>query len=199
MAFSWLETIKDFTTIGLSLYGVKYYENWLAQRKEKKSKLVLTDYTSDYEKKTKIKPILDEILYELEPIRVQYWEFSNGEKTLSGHHLKKLSLFMESNSNGVKDIASHFQFVPVKQFERNLDKLYESENDVIISNETREFDDLASLFAQYDVKTVLSIKVKNEIGVWVGVLSICFKEERLLNEGEIAFSKLQSSRLSIIK
>lgn len=195
----WSGTLKEIITFGISLYGFQYYKDWLERRREKKNKLVLTDYSTDYSKKAKIKPILDDILYELEPTRVQYWEFSNGEKTLSGHHLKKLSLFMESNSEDTKDIAQHFQFVPVKQFERNLDKLYESANDFIISNELKEFDDLSSLFSQYGIATVLSIKVKNEIGVWVGVLSICFKNERVLNEGEIAFAKLQSARLSIIK
>jgi hypothetical protein len=195
----WTEIAKNIITVGVSLYGFELFKDWLAKRKEKRTQKEPTDYSSDYSKKSKVKPILDDILYELEPSRVQYWEFSNGEKTLSGHHLKKLSLFMESNAERVKEIAPHFQFVPVKQFERNLDKLYESEEDFIVSLEAREFDDLASLFSQYGIKTVLSIKVKNEIGVWVGVLSVCFKNERILNEGEISFAKLQALKLSTIK
>lgn len=194
-----LEILKYLLTTAVSLYGYEAFKNWLQIRKEKRTIKEKTDYSSDYNKKSKVKPILDEIQYELDSSRVQYWEFSNGEKTLSGHHLKKLSLFMESNSDGEREIASQFQFVPVKQFERNLDRLYESEHGFIVSNEIREFDELASLFAQYGISTILSIKVINEIGVWVGVLSICFAEDRIINEGEIAFSKLQAARLSIIK
>lgn len=193
-----IEILTKALEIGGSLYGYRIFSDYMDRRKERKLKKT-SDYSSDYDKKSKVRPILDELLYELEASRVQYWEFSNGEKTLSGHHLKKLSLFMESNQDGVNDIAPNFQFVPVKQFERNLDKLYESPHDYIISNENREFDELASLFAQFGIGTILSIKIKNEIGVWVGVLSICFKDEHILNEGQIAFSKLHAARLSVIK
>ena len=193
-----MEFLKQLIIIGVSLYGFRAYSDYMDRRKERKAKKI-NDYSSDYDKKAKIRPILDELLYELEADRIQYWEFSNGEKTLSGHHLKKLSLFMESNKEGVSEIAHNFQFVPVKQFERNLDKLYESTTDFIISNEIREKDELASLFAQFGIGTILSIKIKNEIGVWVGVLSICFKDEHTVNEGQVAFSKLHAARLSVIK
>lgn len=193
-----LELLKYLGTTAISLYGYAWYKNYLDIKKERKTKLT-TDYSSDYTKKAKVKPILDDIQYELGADRVQYWEFSNGEKTLSGHHLKKLSMFMESNVEGERDIASQFQFIPVKQFERNLDKLYESEHGYIVSNEIREYDELASLFAQYGISTILSVKIINEIGVWIGVLSVCFKEDRVINDGEVAFTKLQGARLSIIK
>lgn len=193
-----LDLFKQLMLIGASLYGYRIFSDYMDRRKERKTKRT-TDYSSDYDKKSKIRPILDELLYELEADRIQYWEFSNGEKTLSGHHLKKLSLFMESNADGFKDIAATFQLVPVKQFERNLDNLYESSTDYIISNETREFDELASLFAQFGIGTILSVKVKNEIGVWVGILSICYKDEHIMNEGQIALAKLNAAKLSIIK
>lgn len=193
-----LSALKELLPIAASLYGYRVFSDYMDRRKERKTKRN-SDYSSDYDKKSKIRPILGELLYELDADRIQYWEFSNGEKTLSGHHLKKLSLFMESNKEGLSDIAHNFQLVPVKQFERNLDKLYESPTDFIISNETREFDELASLFAQFGIGTILSIKIKNEIGVWVGVLSICFRNEHLINEGQVAFSKLHAARLSVIK
>lgn len=192
------DTIVRFLEIAVTLYGYKAYEKWLDRKAEKKLKIT-TDYSSDYDKKAKINPILEDIKYELDADRVQYWEFSNGEKTLSGHHLKKLSLFIESNKEGIKEIAPQFQAVPVKKFERGLDKLYESSDDFIYSNEMLEFDELSSLNAQFNIASVLSIKVKNEIGVWVGVLSVCFENVKPLTEGEIAFAKLQASRISVIK
>ena len=193
-----LEFVKQLILVFATFYGAEAFKNWLQTRKEKKNK-ASTDYSSDYSKKIKLKPILEEINYELAANRVQLWEFSNGEKTLSGHHLKKLSLFMESNSEGERDIASQFQLVPVKQFERLLDRLYESEHDYIVTNELQEYDELSNLYAQYNMVTILSIKLKNEIGVWIGILSICFTDTKVLNDGEIAFSKLQASRLSTIK
>jgi hypothetical protein len=192
------DAIIRFIEIAITLYGYKAYEKWLERREEKKIKIT-TDYSSDYDKKAKINPILEDIKYELDADRVQYWEFSNGEKTLSGHHLKKLSLFMESNKEGLKELAPQFQAVPVKKFERGLDKLYESSDDFVYSNEMLEFDELGSLNAQFNIASTLSIKIKNEIGVWVGVLIICFETVRPLNEGEIAFAKVQASRISVIK
>lgn len=193
-----LQAVLDLLKIGASLYGYRLFSDWRDKEKEKKTKKV-NDYRSDYDKKMKINPILEDIKYELDADRVQYWEFSNGEKTFSGHHLKKLSLFMESNREGVKEIAPQFQLVPVKKFERNLDKLYESETDFIYSNEMNEFDELSSLNVQFNIVSVLSIKVKNEFGTWIGIVSVCFENVRALNEGEIAFAKLQASRLSVIK
>lgn len=192
------DAVIRFIEIAITLYGYKAYEKWLERREEKKIKIT-TDYSSDYDKKAKINPILEDIKYELDSDRVQYWEFSNGEKTLSGHHLKKLSLFMESNKEGLKELAPQFQAVPVKKFERGLDKLYESSDDFVYSNEMLEFDELGSLNAQFNIASTLSIKIKNEIGVWVGVLIICFETVRPLNEGEIAFAKVQASRISVIK
>jgi len=175
-------------------FGSVLLSHFLTKKKQRGK-----DLKEDFERKSKILPILDQLKGELDADRVFELAFSNGDTTLGGHHLKKVSMLLESNKSGRNDIASQFQFVPTKIFERNLAALYESPDEYIVSYEFDKHDELAALYAQYDIKTLILVKVKGQLNNWVGVLAIAFENQRLVTEGELAFCKMQSAKLGIIK
>lgn len=147
---------------------------------------------------SKVETFLAEIQEELGAYRVQEWVVTNGDKTLSGHSIQKLSMFTEINRVGVESIAQSFQFVPATNLSRNIIRLSDSDDGYIITNEWQEYDDLASLHLSYGVKTALVCKIVNMQNRWVGILFIGFDEERIFNEQEIAFVKLKASQIGAI-
>jgi hypothetical protein len=182
--------------IVLGGFGVRMYSDWLDRKRIRRQ---TDDPSDDYSRKKTILPILEDVKYEMDADRVHEWVFSNGDTTLSGHHLKKMSIFLEVNREEFDDIAHHFQFVPTKKLERLLDQLAESKAEYIVSHEYLKYDELAALNAQYDIKTILMIRIKNEFGKWTGILSVCFNDDREISESEIAFAKLQGARIGQIK
>lgn len=183
--------LESLAVVAVGLGSVYLTEKY----KRKKAQLDLKD---DFQLKNKIKPILEEIRYELDADRVHYWVFSNGDVTLSGHHLKKLSIFEEVSKDD-ELIGHQFQLIPAKNFERSLSALYESKEEYTISNEFEKYDDLSALYKLYGVKTVLEIKVKDSFGRWIGVVNAWFKDIKPLDESHIAFAKIQASRIGAIK
>lgn len=147
---------------------------------------------------SKVEALLAELQEEFGAIRVQEWVVSNGDKTLSGHSIQKLSMFTEINRVGVESIAQSFQFVPATNLSRNIIRLSDSDEGYIITNEWQEYDDLASLHLSYGVKTALIFKITNLQNRWVGMLFIGFDDERVFNEQEIAFAKLKASQIGAI-
>lgn len=190
----WDHLIKTAETIA-AIAGAFMYKDW----RDKKRSVRGDDVSDDYDRKRQILPILEDVRYELEADRVQEWVFSNGDTTLSGHHLKKISIFVETNRDGFHDVAHHLQFVPTKKFERWLDSLHEAREDYIVTREDLYRDELSALAEQYQINTALLIKIKNDLGKWVGVLSVCFSRERSLTDGEVAISKLLAARIGQIK
>lgn len=146
----------------------------------------------------KVETLLAELQDQLGAYRVQEWVVSNGDKTLSGHSIQKLSMFTEINQMGVDSIAQSFQFVPATNLSRNIIRLADTETGYIITEEWKEKDDLASLHLSYGVKTALIIKILNLQGKWVGMLFVGFSEERVLDYQEIAFAKLKASQIGAI-
>lgn len=185
--------IRGFEIISAS-YGTVLLNDWLKRRNQKGK-----DLKEDFERKSKILPILDQIRMELDAERVFEMSFSNGDTTLSGHHLKKVSILLESNKAGIVDIANDFQFVPTKIFERMLSDLYESPEDYIVSNEYKKYDELAALYSQYNMQSMVFIKLKNQVNRWVGVLVIAFENQRVVTDGELAFCKMQAAKIGAIK
>lgn len=190
-------TFKFFESVGPVIVG--FGGIILSKKLDKQQQDKKLNLDEDYKKKNEILPILDSLRLSLEADRVFEMVFSNGDVTLTGHHLKKLSVFLESNNEGFKDLGKDIQLVPTKIFERSLDELYNSEDDYILTNEFQKFDDLASLYAQYEIQKLLLVKIKNNIGKWVGILCISFDKDRNITDGEIAFAKMQAARLGLVK
>lgn len=191
-----MDIITKLIEIGSTLliaFGTIWYNDHLKKKKRGE------DLTEDYLRKDKIFPILEEVKYQLDADRVQEWAFSNGDTTFAGQHLKKMSILVESSNGNKENIGHYFQLIPTKKFERNLDALYESNEEHVVSNEFLQYDELAALYSQFNVKTVLMVKITNNFGKWVGLLTVMFETEKILNEGELAFCKLQASRISNIK
>lgn len=180
-------------------YGVEWFKDYLQRRKDKKRSSD-NDYSSDYARKSKISPILHDILRESDADRVQYWEFSNGEKTLSGRHLKKLSIFLESNIEGELNVADKFQIVPIKQFESTLDTLYETSDEQVVSLYSYNTPATSMLngMMQYDIMQMDCFKVTNDVGSWTGIVTLCYKGVKHLDKAEVGFIRLQVARLSTI-
>lgn len=191
----WISLGKDLLTIGCTSLGTVWLSKYLDKRYRDK-KVNLDD---DFKKRKQNLPLLEAIRYELDADRVFNMVFTNGDITLTGHHLKKVSVLLEVTGDGVRSLGQAFQLVPTKIFERTLDALYESEDDFVIFNEFDEYDDLAALHSQYNIKTLLKVKIKDQFGRWVGVLNIAFSNQRLLTEGEIAFVKMQAAKLGQLK
>lgn len=191
----WLQAIVEILKIGSVSYGAVWFKIWMDRRNKSKS----INMDKDFQKRRNILPILESIRYELDASRVFDMVFTNGDVTMTGHHLKKISVYQEVTGDGVRPLAQDFQLIPSKIFERTFDDLYESPDDYVISTEFNKYDTLAALHAQYDIHTLMKVKIKNQFGKWVGVLNVTFSSERLLTEGEIAFVKMQAARLGQIK
>jgi hypothetical protein len=191
----WLEFALKAVEIFSVSYGTIMFSSWLQKRKRSQN----LNIDKDFEKRKQILPIMESIRYELDASRVFDMVFTNGDVTMTGHHLKKVSVFQEVTADGVRPLAQDFQLVPSKIFDRTLDALYETNDDYVIFTEFENFDNLSALHAQYDIHTLMKVKIKNQFGKWVGVLNVAFQNERILTEGEIAFVKMQAARLGQIK
>lgn len=189
--------VAAISTIGslTVAFGTIWYTNKINKQKKRSAE----DLNEDYVRKEKVFPILEEVKYELDACRVQEWAFSNGDTTFAGQHLKKMSVLVETCTEEYSNIGHYFQLVPTKKFERVLDDLYESNQDHIVSNEFKQYDELAALYSQFNIKSILLIKIVDHFGKWVGLLTVMFDSEKTLNEGEIAFAKLMAARISNIK
>lgn len=182
--------IEPLITGGCTLLGL-----WLKQKWDKRK---IPGLKEAADRVRRVEEILSEIQYELDSYRTQEWIVTNGEKTLTGHSIQKLSIFAEFNGPGVSSIAPTFQFIPASNLARNLIALAESKDGFFISNEFEEYDDLAALHATHGVKTIIFVKIYNMQNKWVGILSIGFDEHRIVNEGEVAFLKLKASQIGAI-
>lgn len=191
----WVDHAIRIGEILSTAYGAVLFKSWLDNRS--RSKRVSID--KDSEKRKALLPILESVRYELDASRVYDFVFTNGDVTMTGHHLKKVSVFVEATSDETRPLGQDFQLIPSKVFERALDQLYESKEDYIVLNEFKNFDNLAALHAQYDIHTLMMVKIKNQFGKWVGVLNVAFPSEKALTEGEIAFARMQAARIGQTK
>lgn len=181
------EIIGGVATIIAALGTVWYREKWINRNKP-----TLLD-TADRIKK--VENILSEIQYELEAFRTQEWIVTNGDKTLTGHSIQKLSIFAEYNRVGEESLATTFQYVPAYTFSRNIIALAESKDGVVISHEYKLNDDLSRLHNSFNSKTLVFVKIIDLTGKWVGILSVAFDKPREITPAEIAFLKLKASQI----
>lgn len=155
------------------------------------------DLIATINRKEKVRPILEQILYELGGTRCCEWAVSNGDVTLSGYHLQKISILTEATKEGIDTIQPLFQLVPISQFARTIEEL--RHNPSLVSNESQIHDDLAALNMSYHTVTLLEVRIHGEYNKWTGILSVGWDTERTVTPQEIAYLKLQASRIGAIK
>ena len=177
-------------------YGTVFLNNYVNRRKELKKEQKFNDMDHGMVRIKQVGELLEETRFELECDRVIECGFSNGEVTFSGIHMKKLSILNETESSS--PLAPHFQLVPVKMFKRNIECLYEAQDDVCVFREYQQDDDLASINKRFELMTMIAVKIRDERNRWIGILIASWKEEREITDDEIAYVKLQASRLASI-
>lgn len=122
--------------------------------------------------------ILTEIQTETDAHRVAYWAAQNGEKTLDGYSIKKLSMVVEANAEGVDSVIKEMQNVPSIAFKRNMEKLKAADK-YILSFESEMKDTLAQTHAAFGLQTVYFFKVYNlKKRMWTGILVVGFDERK---------------------
>ena len=145
--------------------------------------------------------IIQGIQIDTQAHRVAYWAAQNGEKTLDGYSIKKLSMMVEKNAEGVDNIIRDMQNVPSTTFKRTLSSLRLAAEPHVLSNESEIQDDLGRVNTAYGCNTMLVFKVNNirRGKKWTGLLCIGF-EERMRNvlPTEIGFCALQVSRIEAL-
>lgn len=154
------------------------------------------DHTTD--RIAKCRAILSEVRDELDASRVFLWDGSNGTQSLSGYHIQKLTMFSEVNRDGLPDIAYKFENIPSQKLQRFLLSLAYSDDSYIISYESLEKDDLATIHKNHNMDTLLLVRIESSKKGWVGILSVGWDSEKIPSEYEIAFAKLKASQLGAI-
>lgn len=184
------EAVAGVMSVMGALLAIWYRERWLNRNKP--------TLKESAERIKQVENILSEIQFELEAYRVQEWIVTNGDKTLTGHSIQKLSIFAEFNRNGVESVAPTFQYIPATNLSRNIVALAEANNGYVVSNEYLLDDDLAKLHSSFNIKTIAFFKIVNNTGKWVGILSVAFDQPRDLTQSEVSFLKLKASQLGVI-
>jgi len=168
------------------------YEKLKAHRKPD-----LTD--SDYD--DLIGDIIELVQKETGAHRVAYWAAQNGEKTLDNYSIKKLSMVVERNAEGVDNIFRELQNVPSLTFKRSIAEFKDSDSPHIVSNESEINDDLGKANVSYGCNTMLIFKVHNirHSKKWTGLLCIGFEERmRVIHPSEIGWCSVQVNRIETI-
>jgi len=161
------------------------------QEKKKKPDLDDDDYSDA------IKHITDGIQSTVGAYRVNYWAAQNGEKTLDGFSIKKLSMMVESNDNGVDNIITEMQNIPAVAFKRTIDAL-RSVDSYVMTKEFQMNDSLSKMHRAYGVQVCYFFKVKNlKKNLWTGIIAINFEDKNAeLGDSQIGWIELQAKRIS---
>lgn len=143
-----------------------------------------------------IKPITDQIQKEIGAYRVAYWAAQNGEKTLDGYSIKKLSMVTESNAEGVDNVITEMQNIPVVAFKRNLDKLRKVES-FIFTKEWQYEDQLGKTHRAYGIQESYFFKANNlKRNMWTGILVVAFEDKNAeLDDSQIGWLQFQVNRI----
>lgn len=187
-----LEIIGQLLSVFFSLYAYRFFNDWMDKRKNKKTLYQPT--ISEL-----VHPILSSIMDESAALRVDYWEAENGEKTLSGHSILKLTMFHEIlgyNSKAIKSesIISECVKIPVESFQRNMLAMKADKNNrFYISYECDRADELAYWYKNTHTDTLVILKTYTK-GEWTGMITISFEGRKAIESAAIAWLKTQASR-----
>lgn len=190
-----VEVILAIATVFSANYGSHLLKDYLAHRRARKSQD--DNMEDDYRRQSLVKPLLEDLKYHLNADRVMEVAFSNGDTTLGGHHLKKISIITETDPvPGSEPLAPHFQLIPARKFDRTLAGLFEAPNDWIVWHEMQHQDETAALNRAFELNTVLLAAIRNHDSKWVGYLMVSWRYDRqTITESEIERVKLVASRI----
>jgi hypothetical protein len=161
--------------VGTLLIGSIIAWQWYTEHVKKKKP---TPDLSDDDYNDMLGEILADIQQETGAHRVAYWAAQNGEKTLDGHSIKKLSMVSESNADGVDNVITEMQNIPTVAFKRNLDTLKRADQ-YILSFESEIGDTLSKTHAAYGIQTAYFFKINNlKKKMWTGILVVAFDERK---------------------
>lgn len=186
MSLDFTQIIVSLITAGSTVGGI-YLTNLF---KSSKTEDKVTNHLS---KKKQMLDLLSNAQTLLNADRLNVWFFSNGTQYYTGGHLQNLSCFAEVNNIGFESLETSFQQVPIQFFERNLFKL--TTNDVIVSDERNEQDDLGIIHRNFGVKFIICSKIKSG-NKWVGVLCASYSTLPTDLDAIKSHLKLLSTQLS---
>lgn len=161
-----IEFLKTASAIVVALIAAKW------EYKKRKAKEIPD--LSEIDLAEKAAPALQKIFDEHKPACVLYFEGSNGVKTLSGFHLKKISCIEEIWEDG-RTTIDQMQQIPTVLFRRNISKLQATSDDYIISDETKFDDSLAKLHFSNGIATIAAYKIYSK-NKWTGLCVVGWKE-----------------------
>lgn len=171
------------------VFGDRLLANFLAKRKVKPD-------LSDESYSELLMPILDDIKTELGTYRLAYWAAQNGEKTLDGYSIKKLSMVAECNSEDADDTIHEMQNVPSVAFKRNMIKLKAADS-YIYSKEHTFDDQLGKLHRSFGIQTAYFFKCNNlKKKMWTGILAVAFKDKNFeLDDTQLGWLQFQVNKI----
>lgn len=184
----WFETLLAVLIAPVIL---EWYKNYIASKNKKDL------YLPSIEEK--VDPILSPIFEKFSPQYISYWEAENGDRTISGHSIIKLSMMAEilgifSDGHRAIPTKNESQKLPLDTFGRNIRKLKDTNGRVVISHEN-DYDDLLSDYHKsLDIETVIKLKVYTK-DAWTGILMLYFEKKREFTDAELAYLTVQTSRL----
>lgn len=192
------DLLADIVKIGAAYYAATAVDRYFKNRKQK-TDIHYNNMESEFLRKQEIMPILENIRYQLEADRVIECIFSNGDTTFTGVHLKKISIALECNRDGIEDLSPYFQLIPAKKFDRTLTALFESKEDYTVSYEHEFSDDLATLNQSFGLNTMLLVKIRDSVNKWVGYIVVGYEDPyKEIDQESIVFTKLQAARIGAI-
>jgi hypothetical protein len=193
-----LSTLLTLVTVLSANYGSEWYKRYLDRKARQKSQNDNMD--QDYHRAAQVIPLLEDLRQHLGADRVVECAFSNGDTTLGGYHMKKVSVLTETVPlEGEERLAPHFQLIPAKKFDRTLSALFEAREDWSLTDERAATDHTAILNRSFSINYLLLVTVRNEYGKWIGYLAVCWSKSRLVSRMEIERVKLVADRLGSMK
>lgn len=159
--------------------------NRFYQKKDKK----WHDVGKTVQSNTKLKEFCKQIQKYTEADRTNIWLFHNGGYYYTGEPQQHLSMKAEANSEGTEDIIAKFQGQQIELYQRNLEKLIDS-NYIFEYNELQYKDSLAAINALYHISSSALFKISNKDGYMVAILAVSWEQNKNITEKEIEYIKM---------
>jgi len=184
----WLETLLAVLIAPVIL---EWYKSYIARKNSKDLYLPSIEEKAD--------PVISPLFEKYSPQMIGYWDAENGDRTISGHSILKLSMMAEilgvdSTGKLLKSIKSESQKIPIDTFGRNIRKLKATDSRIVITHESEYSDVLSDYHKLLNIETIVNIKIYTK-GSWTGILMLYFEKRKEFTDQELAHIEIQASRL----